>query len=392
MGLLDLVTVPLKWKRVVAGMTLGAALVSVAVSLLLPVIYRAETRILPPSSGGSGMAAQVLGQLGGGIGGLVSAALGGKAQSELYVEMLKSRTVLDAVIERFDLRKLYREEKQEDARERLLRVLLVRDDKKSGVIHISVEDRDPARAAAMANAFVEELRKLTGGLAVTEAAQRRLFFEERLKESKEALGRAEDRMKGFQEKTGALHVESQARAVLQSLAYLKAQVSSREVALRIARTYATPQNPDVERIEEELKGLREEMRKLEAKGGPGPDPMMTAGSVPSVGVGYLRNVRDLKYNEALFELMAKQYELARIDEARDPAIVQVIDRAVPPGKKAKPLRGLITLLGTAAGFFLSLLLAFFLDFLERTGLSASGPQVSGRLFRGGGRVGARTGG
>ncbi len=163
-------------------------------------------------------------------------------------------------------------------REKLINnVLSVRDDKKSGIITINIEDKDPKRAAEMANAFVEELQKLNTGLAITQASQRRLYFEEQLQAAKASLTQAEENVKGFQEKTGTLHIESQAKAVLEGIGMIRAQIAAKEVELKVMKTYSTPQNPDLKRVEETLRGLRAELAKMEGKGGKGHDPLMPTG-------------------------------------------------------------------------------------------------------------------
>lgn len=361
--LLDLLIILLKRKKRILGITLGVAVLTAVISLLLPPIYKAETKILPPQQGSSGMATQILSQLGGAAG-FFGSALQMKNPNEMYVEMLKSRTVLDRIIDRFHLKKIYRKKYRKDARKKLLKVLTAFNDKKSGIVSIEVEDRNPQRAAEMANAFVEELKNLTSGLAVTEAAQRRLFFEEQLKDTKTSLVRSEEDIRVFQEKTGALQIDSQTKAVIEGIANLRAQVASREVQLKVLKTYATEQNPDFQRVEEELRGLRVELAKLETRREAGPDPLMPTGRMPAVGTEYLRKLRDLKFHETLYELMAKQYEIARLDEARDAAVIQVIDQAVPPEKKAKPRRLLMVFLATISAFVISLFVAFGAEFLE----------------------------
>jgi uncharacterized protein involved in exopolysaccharide biosynthesis len=363
--LLDLAMVFRKRKRLIFGATLGGCLLSVAVSLLLTPIYRAETSILPPQQSGSGMLGQLMGQLGG-LTGLAGAAAGVKNPNELYMGMLQSRTVVDRIIDRFQLMALYDEKYREDCRKKLLKYSEVESDRKSGIITVSVEDKDPKRAAAMANAFVEELRSLTGSLAISEAGQRRLFFKEQLEAAKADLSRAEEGFRGFQERTGALQIDAQAKAVIEGIATLRAQIAAREVQLKVVQTFATPQNPDLQRVEEEVRALKKELARLEGAEGRGPDPLMPTGRMPSVGTEYLRKLRDLKYYETLFEQLAKQYELARIDEARDAAVIQVIDPAVPPEKKFRPKRSVIVVLSTVAAFLLSAILAFLLESAERT--------------------------
>lgn len=338
--------------RLILGVTAASAAIAVAVSLLLPNYYKAETRILPPQEKGGNLAAQLLGQAGG-LGGLLGGAVNVKYPAELYVAMMKSRTVLDRIVDRFSLMTLYHVRFRDDARRRLLYSLAVREDRKSGVIVLAVEDRDPKRAADIANAFVEELKSMAGGLAISEASQRRLFFEEQLRNTKEALVRSEEEIKGFQQRTGAFQIDAQAKAVIEGIANLRAKIASKEVEARVLRTFATMQNPDLQRVDEEIRALRSELEKIEAGKGHGFDPIMPSERMPSLGMEYLRKLRQLKYHETLYELLVKQYELAKLDESRDVVVIQAIDKAVPPERKVKPKRGIIVIVATLAGFLAS---------------------------------------
>ncbi|MEW6215801.1 MAG: Wzz/FepE/Etk N-terminal domain-containing protein, partial [Nitrospirota bacterium] len=243
-NLIDYLIVLAKRKRLIIGITLGAAIITAIISLTMTPIYRAETKILPPQQSSSSMATQFLSQFGGAAG-LAGGVLGIKTPNELYIGLLKSRPILDPIIDRFKLMELYKIKSREDARRNLLGSLKAQDDKKSGIITIGFEDRDPKRAADLANAFVEELKNLNKGLAVTEASQRRLFFEEQLKDTKDALIKSEESMKGFQERTGAIKIDEQARAVIEGIAQLRAQIAAKEVELKVMKTYATQQNPDI---------------------------------------------------------------------------------------------------------------------------------------------------
>ena len=363
-NLLDYLIVLLKWKRLILGITLGAAIITAIISLTMPPIYRAETKILPPQQGSSS-AAQLLSQLGGAAG-LVGGAVGIKTTNDLYIALLKSRPALDSIIDRFKLMELYKAKKREDARRALASALKAQDDKKSGIVTIGVEDKDPKWAAEIANAFVEELKNLNKGFAVTEAAQRRLFFEEQLKDTKDALIRSEESVKGFQERTGAIKIDEQATAVIGGIAQLRAQIAAKEVQLKVMRTYATPQNPDIQRAEEELRGMREQLRRLETESGNhNPDPLMPTGRIPAVGTEYIRKLREFKYQEALYEILLKQYEAARLDEVRDAAIIQVIEKAIPPEQRVKPKRRQMVMIAMITGFFLSVFAAFFMEYKEK---------------------------
>ena len=347
-------------RRLILGITAASAAVALVVSLLLPVYYKAETRILPPQDKGSNLAAQLMGQAGGLIA-LAGGAAGVKSQGELFVAMTETRTVLDRIVDRFDLMKRYKKKYRQDARKSLLELISVKEERKSGIIILTVEDKDPKRAADMANAFVEELKFLKGGLAISEAGQRRMFFEDQLRQTKASLSRAEEEIKAFQQRTGVFQIDAQARAVIEGIARLRAGIAVKEVEARVLRSFATAQNPDVQRIEEEIRGLRSELEKLETSKGSGFDPIMPSGRVPEIGTEYLRKLRQFKYNETLFELLSKQYELAKLEEARDAVVIQVIDQAVPPERKSRPKRALIVSFAMVTMLFLSVFIVLLLE-------------------------------
>lgn len=361
-NLIDLALVLAKRKWLILGVSLCCAILTAIISLIMPPIYRAETRLLPPQEQSSSLAMQMVSELGGGIG---AGLLGMKTPNKLYAEMLKSNTVLDRIIDRFRLLELYGEEYRLDAREALLDHIDVNVDEKSGIVTLSVEDKDSKRAADMANAFVEELKNLVKNLAITEASQRRLFFEEQLKDTKEKLAKAEEEFQRFQEKTGAIKVEEQAKAVIESIAELRAQIAAKEVELRVMRTYATPYNPDLQKAEEALRTMRAQLRELERKApAENPDSLVPTGRLPKVGLEYLRNLREIKFLETLYELLFKGYEQSKLDEARDTVIIQQIDRAIPPDKRAKPKRILMVTVALFTGLFFSIFLAFVLEYKE----------------------------
>ena len=363
-NLIDYLITLLKWKRLIIGTTLTCVVITAIIGLFIPKTYRAETRILPPQQASTSMASQLLNQVGGGLTGL-GGMLGANSQTDLYTGMLQSRTILDAIITRFDLKTLYHDKLLEDARKKLRQKVTVQSDPKNNLIVIAAEDKDPERAADMANAFVEELRRMTKELAVTEASQRRLFFEEQLKDTKESMTRAEEAVKGFQEKTGAIHVEEQVKAVIKSIAQLRAEIAAKEVEIKVLKTYSKSTNPDLQKAETGLSGMKAELAKLESKSGSGNDPMMPTGRMPAVATEYTRKLKDLRFNEALYELFLKQYEMAKLDEARNAAIIQVIDRAVPPEKKIKPKIASMMLVASIASFMFSLLLVVVLEKKEQ---------------------------
>ena len=226
-------------------------------------------------------------------------------------------------------------------------------------------------AASIANAYVEELDRLSQTLAVTEAAQRRLFFEKQLKKTKEDLVTAEVAMKETQERTGLIQLDKQGGAMIEAVANLRAQVAAKEVELAAMRAYATEQNPDYRQVREVVAGLRAQLAKVERNNVVGNgDVMVPTGKIPEAGLEYMRKMREVKYQETLFELLSKQFEIAKIDEAKDAATIQVVDKALPPEKKSKPKRALIVLLTTMMAFFVGILLAFFREASERASQDA----------------------
>jgi len=361
-NLLNYIVVLLKRKKLIAVVTGGFAVAAVIVSLLLPEIYVGQARIYPQQQ--NSLSTQLANQFSGGLTGLANSLLGTGGTSDFYAGILQGRTIGDRIIDRFNLVKLYDADTIDDARKKLSDNIKVETDSKSNIISIAVEDKDPKRASDMANACVDELIKLSGGLAVTDAAQRRMFLEEQLKATKDSLSRAEEAMKSFQERTGALQVEEQAKAVIGGIAELRAQIAAKEVEIKVMKTYSRPGNPDLQVAETAWQGMKDQLNRLETKSGGGADPLMPTGRMPSVGLEYMRKLRDVKFNEALYELLTKQNEVAKLDEARAPVVVQVIDKAVPPIKRDRPKRGIIVIISAFTGFLVSVIGAFLIEYVE----------------------------
>jgi capsule polysaccharide export protein KpsE/RkpR len=268
--------------------------------------------------------------------------------------MLKSRTVADRLIERFDLIRVYDEDLLYYARKELDRNTSITAGR-DGVIKIEVEDKDPQRAADLANSYVEQLRVLTGELALSEASQRRLLFETQLKKAKNDLATAEVELRKFAEEKGLINPEGQISLSVSAAAMLRAQITAKEVELTARRSFATDSNPELRRAQEELNGLRMEMAKLEKNAAAGKgDALVPFGKAPGVGLEYIRRFREVKYFETLFEILAKQYEIARIDESKDAPVVQVLESAVKPERRSSPKRLVIAI----AGFVLATVVAF----------------------------------
>ena len=358
-SLLDLALVLVKRKKLIFWMTFGLAFLVAIYSLVTPKIYRAETRLLPPKSAEVGAGALLDIATGG-----AASALAGKTPGDLYVGIAKGRTVMDKVIERFKLGEVYKTDNPDRIRAALSANLEAKADLKTGIISIAVLDRDPVRAAAVANGFVEALKEVTSGLAISEAAQKRLYYETQIKDVQAALQRSEEELKRYQERTGIQEAGSQTGALVGALASLRAQITAKEVQLRALKAYATGQNPEVKKVQNELSALYGQLEKLEAGQGSGQDPLNPEGGMPKARLEYMRLLREAKFNEYLYGLLQKQYEMAKLGEVKDAAVIQVIDEAVPPQVRFKPKRTLMVLLAAVLGFFLSIFAAFFLEFLE----------------------------
>jgi tyrosine-protein kinase Etk/Wzc len=354
-SLLDLLIVLAKRKRFILASTLLFGAGAVIVSLLLPSRYTATTVILPPQNSTAGSA--LLSQLSsmGPMASLAGGNLGIKNPNDMYVAMLKSRTVEDAMVQRFDLKAEYQAKRQSDARKAFEKRCDIQMSPKDGLIRISVTDRDPKRAAEMTNGYVEEYKKFSGTLAVTEASQRRLFFEQQLAQAKDNLANAEEALKKTQQTTGMIQMDSQARALIESAASLRAQIATKEVEIRSMRSFASDQNPDLLLAEQQLAGWQSQLSRLTGnQSGTEDDLLLSKGQVPGAGLEYVRKIRDVKYYDTIFELLAKQFEMAKLDEARQGSLIQVVDLAIPPDRRSSPKRTLITVVATAVGLFVGI--------------------------------------
>jgi uncharacterized protein involved in exopolysaccharide biosynthesis len=377
-SLLDILIVLARRKWLILKITFGLAIVALIVSLLLPKRYTAVTTVLPPQQSSS-LSSALMSQIGnlGSLGALAGSSIGLKNPNDMFVAMFKSRTVEDAMIERFGLMQEYHQKYMSTARKAFEGYATVESGTKDNLIHISLEDKDPKRAAEMANAYVEEYRKLSEHLAIGEASQRRLFFEQQLEQAKDNLANAEEGLKETQQKTGMIQLDSQARALIESAAQLRAQITAKEVQLQGMRTYATSENADVVQSQQELDSMRAQLAKL---GGNADDTsgglILPRGQVPQVGIEYVRKLRDVKYYETIFEILARQFELAKLDEAKEGALIQVVDPAIVPDYKSFPKRGLITILAAVAGLFIGVFVALFKEGMERL---RQDPEQSERL-------------
>jgi uncharacterized protein involved in exopolysaccharide biosynthesis len=342
-SLLDLLQVVVDNLRLLVLGPLAAGLAALGIAFVIPPTFTATTKFMPPQQQQSA-AASMLASLGA-LGGLAGAATGLKNPADQYVAFMKSRTVQDALVERFKLMDRYESKYKENARKELDGNVLIASGK-DGLITIDASDNDPAFAAQLANAYVDELGHLLGRLAVTEAQQRRMFFEKQLGNTKDKLVKAEQALKASGVNSNVL--KTNPTAAVEALAKLKAGITAQEIKLASMRGYLTESAPDFKQAQTELAAMRTQMAHAENA-----EPAAQAGESD-----YVTKFREFKYQETLFELFAKQYEMARIDESREGAVIQVVDTAVPPELKSKPKKAQIAMLTTLAVGFALLLFVF----------------------------------
>ena len=347
-SLIDLLTVVGLHKKFIFLFSLSCALISVVVSLLMTPIFTAKTVFMPPQQQSSS-ASSLLSSLGG-LTGLAGSVGGIKTPDEMYLAFLKSDGVLNRLIEQYDLKSRYKDRTLMDARKSLLSKVKVLSDKKSSLLSVEVDDEDPTFAATLANAFVTELSFLTDRLAVTDAQQRRKFFEIQIQKTQEKLAKAEEQFRISQGKSGFQMPSINADTSLRNIAELHGQIAAREIQLQAIDRFATQQNPQVQRLTSELTAMRMTLQKLELGSG-----VNSLGPIQQEAMSYYR---EMKIQESMLEAFVKQLELARVDEAKEGPLIQVVDVATPPERRSSPKRALIVLSSVMAGLFLSLLIVF----------------------------------
>ena len=334
--------------KTILWVVLASAVVSTSIAFLVPVEYTSEAVILTPQQAQPSLSA--LAQLAGvgpgmGLSGFsLLSGFGLRNPSDLYVGILESRTIADSLISRFHLKEVYGDKYLQRTRKRLAHRTKIRTGKDT-LIHIEVDDRDPKLAAQLANAYVDELFLRNKNVALTEASQRRLFFEQQLTKEKELLAASEDALRETQQFTGLVEPTGQAEALIRSVSQLHAEILNREAELAGMRTFIAEDNPRLKAVNRELSALRSELAKLENGAQIAGTPEVPVGKLPQAALQYLRKYRDVKYHEGLYEALSKQYEAARLDEAKVAPVIQIIDTAVVPERRSWPPRTIIILTG-----------------------------------------------
>lgn len=359
-NLLELLLVLVRRKMLIVKICGFAVVAAVIYSLTLPNIYSATAKVLPPQKETSGGLSSLLGQAGGGLAGLAAASLG--SGSDLYIGILKSRSVADAVIQHLDLVKVYGVKSQDAARRKLEAAVKVQAGK-DGIISITTENTDPKVAALLANAMADELGKMTVKLNLSKVGGERLFLEKRLEVVKKDLVAAEEDLKRYAQQNKIVQVDAQAEATIAGIARLKADLASKEVQLSVLRSSHTDRSPQVKALVTGIQQLKAEIGHLSGDGGGG-EGIPSIGNVPGVGLEYSRKMRAFKTQEAVFEQLTKQYEMARLSEAKDSSTLQILDEAVAPEHKSSPSRSRIVIWSAVSALFLSICLVYLFEYFK----------------------------
>ncbi len=374
MSLLDFLMVPLKRKQIILTLTFGTAILSFIYSLFMPKLYTATAMLLPPQDSGSGL--RVIGSLSGGVGAMLDNFQGKISAADLYMGILKSRSAADEVIKRFDLEKVYGENSRSTIYKILSDRTRVEVSGKTQIITLSVMDSSAERAADMVGAFVEALDLINRKVNITEGRRKRIFLEKRLTMVKADLNAAEKNLMDFQQKFKLIAVEDQARTIIEAAAKIKAEIMSTETELEVMKQFRTENLTETRILKAKISELKKQLEKIETgtlKKNDGDDVTRvfdSAGTsfsfneIPGLSMQLGRLLREAKVQENVFELLISQYELAKIEEAKDMDVVQVLDKAFPPDKKSTPNRFLIMLLSGGSALLIAIFLSFYLEYLD----------------------------
>ncbi|MBQ3402056.1 MAG: hypothetical protein IJG65_01595 [Synergistaceae bacterium] len=361
LSLIDIFSILWRRKWAIFFLTFVFGTIATIYAFTSPFIYRAECRILP-QQGGGGIASA--------FGGLAAfAGLSATAtQGQMMIGVIKGDTVVDAIIDKFNLMEEFSLDIRLDARRRTLRNLEADEDSKSGIVSIAYLSKDPKKAADIANEFVAELQKQLWTISFNDAQAKRRFFQAQLDLAQQELSEAEEAMMNYQQSSGVVALEAQTRTILESIARLKSQIAAKNIEISSLSSYTHRDNPrlklartQLEAMNKELHNLEEEQRRTSRGRNDGllsGDAMLSIGQVPEFSLEYQRYYRKLRAANAKYDSLLRQYETARLSEASDISTISIIDRATPPDWKYKPKRAQIMMIGTMAGFALGVFLAF----------------------------------
>jgi uncharacterized protein involved in exopolysaccharide biosynthesis len=348
MLLLGLLRIFARNRKMLLSCAFVGLIIALIVALVIPPRYTSTASFIPPgSNSGSSAAAALAGQLSSmGVGSLLGAA---KTPADLYVGILKSHSIASELVKRFELQHVYKVKKESQAIKLLADHSTFDLGLKDSIVTVSVTDTSASRARDIANAYLDALREVNSRLALSEASQRRLFFGQQLAREKDELADAEVDLKRTEEQTGFIAPAGQTASQIQTSAQTRAEISIRQVQLSALRQSATDQNPDVIRLQSEIASLQGQLSRLHSGSGESEGSAIPTSKVPAVALDYIRKAREVKYHETLFEMLARQYESARLDEAHEAPLLQILDPAYYPDSRSGPPRALIALGGLLLG-------------------------------------------
>jgi uncharacterized protein involved in exopolysaccharide biosynthesis len=356
-------------------------MLSAAVAFAIPKRYTTSTRLMPPDSQSNASAMMLAGmaaKAGGGLESMAGDLLGLKSSGALFVGMLQSQTIEDRLVEQFELKKVYRTQLLLDTRGQLSENTGIQEDRKSGIITITVTDRSPQRAAAIANGYVDELNKAVAQLSTSSAHRERVFLEDRLQSAKRDLDDAETQLAQFSSKNSTLDIQEQGKAMLDAASNLAGQMIAAESELEGLRQIYTENNARVRELSARVADLRKELDKIggldnngaragQSKVDPSVEPVADSSGnlpypsirrLPLLGAKYADYYREAKIQETVYELLTQQNELAKVEEVKETPSVKVLDPAEIPEKKSFPPRLSIMFLGTLMAIALSIAFIF----------------------------------
>lgn len=363
-NLLDLLLVLAKRWKIIIGVSFVAAVVTVIITLFVPNVYTAKTMIIPTDNASSGMGAALMAQLGG-LAGLAGGAAGAKTTGDLYVTMLKSEVLKDPIIDKFKLIDRYKAKLRSSIYMALDSATDISLGKKDGVVTITFSDKDPKLAADLANEYVNQLSVVTTRLNMNDASLNRTFLEKHIAETRADLTKAEEDLKRFQAANKVVSVTDQAKITIEGLAQLRAQLAVQEVQLGTLLRQFTNNSQEVKTVKSAIANIRTQIASMEGKGGTVSSSIPNLGTVPQLGQDYLRLMREFKIQEAVLEMLTKQYEMAKLSETKDTSPFQVLQKAKVPDRKSKPKRAIIVIIAAFAAGFAMVLVAFIQEFSER---------------------------
>lgn len=375
-NLLDYFRVVNKYKRLIIILCVGSVLITMIVSLLMPKIYESTASILSPQETSTGISLSA-------NPGLQEAmsifGMGQKSSADILVAILNSRRMTDTVIKKFNLLQVYKTDLIEDARKRLKSLTNISISKKNELISITVQDTSPDRAANIANFYATNLDLMTRKLALSRAKQARLFIEKRLTQTEESLKKAEEKLMAFKTQHKLVAISEQARTSIDAAAQLESEITALGVQLKVLESYATAAHPEVAKTKLKIKELKRKLDKMEYDKGTKDELHIPFSKTPKLDLELTRLIRELKVQEAVFELLTQQYEQAKISEAKDTPTVQILDNAIPSNKKCKPKIKLNMTIAGILSLFIGIFLSFFLEYFKKIKKEATTPGNYGEV-------------